>query len=194
MRRRLAGRSCFKMGMQSLSLDESFLQFDETVRNRAAARWKIAMGARIHTDVRRIFHALTVPEYRETWMCSPGQGVRSRVAASQTDERFVLDFYRADRLDARVTGSYRVRRWRKLEFTWQIDGLPDSAPSCVEIRLLGDFGHTRLELLHRGLDSEAEYLWHKQMWAASLHNLKRLFWCAGCEECRQQGKKYAGLI
>ena len=156
--------------------------------------WKIAMQAHIHADVRRIFQALTAPEYREIWMCLPSQDVRSRVAASQTADRFVLDFYRADRLDARVTGSYRVCRWRKLEFTWQIDGAPESAASRVEIRLHGGFSHTRLELRHRGLNAEAEYLWHKQMWAASLHNLKRLFWCAACEVCLQQGKRYAGLI
>ena len=156
--RRLAARSCFKMSTQPLSLKESFLQFGRRTRNGAPAMWKIAMQAHIHADVRRIFQALTAPEYREIWMCLPSQDVRSRVAASQTADRFVLDFYRADRLDARVTGSYRVCRWRKLEFTWQIDGAPESAASRVEIRLHGGFSHTRLELRHRGLNAEAEYL------------------------------------
>lgn len=148
------------------------------VQVRARER-RIALHADLAADRRRIFDALTVPEYIETWLSLPCTHVDCRTTASQENERYRLDHYAAGRLDLSIAGAYHVCRRGKMSFTWRKTGISDGQAttheSIVLIRLYGAFAKSTLCLVHTGFFSESEYRWHHELWNRSLAKLQTLF-------------------
>ncbi|HEY6488283.1 MAG: SRPBCC domain-containing protein [Terracidiphilus sp.] len=140
---------------------------------------RIALRLDVAADRRRIFDALTVPEYIETWLSFPCTHVDCRTIASQANDHYRLDHYAADRLDFSITGAYHVCRRGKLFFTWrkaQASGDQEAAhEGMVLIRLHGAFAKSTLCLAHTGFFSEREYRWHRELWNRSLTKLQALF-------------------
>ena len=140
---------------------------------------RIALQMNVHADRRRIFDALTLPEYIETWLSLPCAHSDCRTVASQTDSFYRLDHYAADGLDLSITGSYRVCRRGKMFFSWRksraCDGSALLPESSVMIRLYGDFSRSTLCFSHAGYFSNDEYYWHSELWKRSLKKLQQLF-------------------
>jgi uncharacterized protein YndB with AHSA1/START domain len=137
--------------------------------------WTVSVTVSINTVARRIFQALTVPEYLETWLRMPGDDPDCYIAALQYSNYYRLDRYRRGGVDVSVKGSYRIFRRNKLHFTWQKHAESATPESLVQIRLHGDFGRTTMRLKHVGLPSPEQHLWHQEMWELSLARLASLF-------------------
>jgi activator of HSP90 ATPase len=135
---------------------------------------EFAMSCTINASAKRIYQALIEPEYRELWMRMPGQDENGRILALKSQDLFRLDYHRFGRLDLSIFGSYQVCRCRRQLFSWWKNS-PNSKVSLVEFRLEGSFSNSILRLNHRGLDAEAEYVWHSEMWRASLARLASMF-------------------
>jgi uncharacterized protein YndB with AHSA1/START domain len=148
------------------------------VQARASER-RITLRIELAADRRRIFDALTVPEYIETWLSLPCTHVDCRTIASRTSDYYRLDHYAANRLDFSITGLYHVCRRAKMSFTWrktEVSGDQGGvSESRVLIRLYGDFAKSTLSLAHTGFFSESEYRWHGELWDRSLTKLQALF-------------------
>ena len=152
------------------------------LRTKARARTlqrHIAMRVVVGADRRRIYDALTVPEYIEAWMTLPGDHPGCHMVASQTGGVFRFDHFGDRGHDLSISGSYRVCRRGKLFFSWRrwaaTDDLSRSSDSLVVIRLYGAFAKSTLCLEHTGLFSDNEYRWHKALWERSLSKLQSLF-------------------
>jgi uncharacterized protein YndB with AHSA1/START domain len=132
------------------------------------------MEFNIRADTRRLFHALTVPEYLETWLCLPGhQGCST--AATRINDDYLLEHFCGDSPAVAITGTYFVCRRRNVHFSWRVDGRVSIPETRVEIRLQGNFQNTILTLTHSGFASTADSAWHKALWSASMGRLMRLF-------------------
>ena len=140
---------------------------------------QIAIRATLKADKRRIFDALTLPEYMEAWLCLPCSHSNCHTTASQTGSRFRFDHYVAGTLDLCITGCYQVCRRGKMSFAWHKTDARlqpgNSSESLVLIRLYGEFASSALDLTHTGHFSPDEYRWHCDMWQLSLNKLQSLF-------------------
>lgn len=163
------------MSTQSILQKRSLPKYFGDPADSASTRWDIAMTINIAADTRRIFQALTEPEYREIWVSLPGNDASCYMTAWQTAESFRLDHYRGGKRDLIISGEYRICRRHKLLFTWTRKDTTISSESLVCICLHGNFSSSILELHHRGLNSAEEYLWHQEMWRDSLEHLVALF-------------------
>ena len=143
--------------------------------SRRTSQLDITIQTTINADPRRIFHALTMPEYLEVWMSLPEPDAYSGVVALRNANSYRIDFYRSENLDASITGLFRIYKADKLVLTWRKFGVSDDAQSIVNILLQGGIGRCILELRHTGLPSYEESVWHQSMWRTSLRNLAQLF-------------------
>ena len=148
----------------------------DNAQRRAAGQLDIAMHATIKGDARRIFTAMTVPEYREAWMCLPDPGPGSYVTAYQAADHYQLNFYRSGTLQATVTGQYQICRRHRLDFTWRDHRMLDYPESRVRVHIAGHFESSRLTLLHRDIFGEDYSRWLHHMWLASLDKLAALLY------------------
>lgn len=127
----------------------------------------------VHADRHRIFQALTVPEYIETWFSVPGE-TAGHIDVFVREDFFSINVLSTKPQRLRILCSYKVCRRSKLLFTWEHNALSETAPSLVNIRLLGDFGRTTVRVTHCGL-SPSDHQWHLELWQLSLAKLRKLF-------------------
>jgi uncharacterized protein YndB with AHSA1/START domain len=136
--------------------------------------WRLTIASILNADRSRVFHALTVPEYVEAWLCSPADVLR-QLSVSLAPNGFRIKCHAHSGHEIDITASYVMLRRSKVLFTWRRSTLLNGPTSLVLIRLYGEFARTRVCLNHVGLGSFEEYRWHHDMWEASLAKLSALF-------------------
>jgi uncharacterized protein YndB with AHSA1/START domain len=163
------------MSIQTSTREKLVQQLDVDRIQRSVELWNVESRVSVGADKTRIFQALTVPEYMETWLSFPGRGARMLIASSLTPNEYRIDQYAPSGPVQKISGCYRVLRRSKLIFTWIKDGWLPSQSSVVWLRLIGDFSRTTVSLHHVSLPSREEQQWHQQLWDASLAKLSSLF-------------------
>jgi hypothetical protein len=133
--------------------------------------WTVFLSIGVDADARRISQALTEPEYLEAWITMPGQGEESSIVATKNANGYRLDQYCAGCAIASFVGSFLFCHQRKMRLSWLDTARPDVAESVVDFRIRGNFGGSILELRHMALQSAGDFLWHQQLWSASLPRL-----------------------
>ena len=145
-------------------------------RQPASDPLSVRLDVSIQADARRLFHALTDPEYLEAWLSLPGHHRGCSMIAGKYDRDYLIEhFCDGGRQSILISGRYLVLRRRHVEFSWRVDGdfcVPETA---VEIRLLGDFERTTLILRHSGFTSRRESAWHRDLWNTSIGRLAALY-------------------
>jgi uncharacterized protein YndB with AHSA1/START domain len=147
---------------------------DERSQQTLEKNWTIDLAVAVNADTRRIFQALTVPEYLEAWIDMPDRAEGSRVVASMETNGYRLDHYSAGYASVHITGSYLFCHQRKLRMFWRKICPHSSTESLVDFRLRGNFGSSILELRHSALESAEEFYWHRRLWQGSLGKLALL--------------------
>jgi uncharacterized protein YndB with AHSA1/START domain len=163
------------MSTPLLSPEEALKANRDAESTRVCER-EITLQATLHADRRRIFDALTTPEYMETWLSLPGDHSHCRTLASRSNDEFHLDHFGERALDFSISGAYKACRRGKVLFTWRKDTVACSEPEgLVSIRLHGEFAQSTLLLTHSGAFSERDYNWTRDLWTLSLKKLQILF-------------------
>jgi hypothetical protein len=142
-----------------------------TVLPSSSEDWAVFLSIGVDADARRISQALTEPEYLEAWITMPDQAEGSQVVATKKADGYRLDQYRAGRVIASFVGSFLFCHQRKMRLTWRDAARADLPESLVDFRIRGNFGGSILELRHMALHSADDFLWHQQLWSASLPRL-----------------------
>lgn len=135
--------------------------------------YTISMSTRVHAETRRLFQALVVPEYLETWLRIPDEGVSWSLIPMEPAQGFVLEC--ANPKPFRIFAGYTTWRRRRLSIRWRLERNRLIKESSVALRLIGDFEYSVLSLCHTGLGSLEELTWHRRFWTESLESLSRLF-------------------
>lgn len=160
------------------SITERFPAGDTPTRPRVVRQhgcWTVHLELSIKAEVRRLFHALTAPEYIETWISFPGHPACCANVATKMENDFLIAHLCEGVATTRISGRFSVCERRNLAFSWQVEGERNVSTSFVNIRLSGDFEYTTLQLKHGGFATREHYGWHQSLWSASLARLKRLY-------------------
>lgn len=123
----------------------------------------------INAERQRVFQALTLAEYMEAWLTIPGVSPHCAFVTSGRNG-FLIGCIAAEVGEIIIQASYRVCKRSRLLFDWKYNSNPSEGSSQVEIRLLGAFERTTVELVHFGLH-ESAVSWHRQLWQTSLAQL-----------------------
>jgi hypothetical protein len=134
----------------------------------------IAMSVCVNADAERIFQALTVPEFLETWISLPDRSNDSVLHATQHTNGYQLDHCCAGRMPTRITGYFLFCHRRKMRLVWRKAHGARHHRSVVDFRIRGNFGSSVLKLRHMELGSAEETLWHHELWQRSLERLASL--------------------
>lgn len=140
----------------------------------SASRWEVAIHTTICAEPALLFHAITLPEYREAWICPPEQEAAYSVLATLDHPHYGLYLSQSGARDLSISGAYAVANPQEMVFTWKKDAPAAGPETVVQIRLRNQAGRCNLRLSHRGFTSKAEGLWHQRFWSISLGKLARL--------------------
>jgi hypothetical protein len=156
------------------SHEPEILTRDRTAAPPFEKDWAISLSIDLDADARRIFQALTVPEYIEAWISLPDQTYDSVIQAAEEGNGYRLDHYAAGRRTVSIKSSYLFQHQRKMRVSWEKTLETYRFESMVDFRLRGNFGCSVLELRHTGMRSFAEFDWQLSLWHNSLGKLASL--------------------
>jgi uncharacterized protein YndB with AHSA1/START domain len=154
-------------------------------------QWTVSLKRNVRADARQLFHALTVPEYMETWVSFPDDHPSCLSVASRTDHEYSITHWCSGRATALISGIYLVCQRHRLALSWRAKGTASVDQTYVDIRLRGNFESTTVLLRHSGFDSREAFDWHKALWSTSLDRLACLYGAAvraGSTTPRGRGK------
>jgi uncharacterized protein YndB with AHSA1/START domain len=146
-----------------------------TVERHGSEPLTVHLELDIRADARRLFHALTAPEYLETWVSFPGHPPGCSTLATRINHDYMIAHLCDNIRKTVITGRYLVCERRNVMMSWRVEGTQTVTESYVDVRLLGNFEYTTLILRHRDLNSWQHYLWHRCLWSLSLERLRRLY-------------------
>ncbi len=156
------------------SPDQPVEQLQPSALPTSGPELAIALSIKVDADARRIFQALTEPEYLEAWVSMPDQAQGSLIVASKRENGYGLDHWRAGRVVTSISSSFLFRHQRKMRLSWRNLRIADSAESLVDFRIRGNFASSILELRQTALISAENFLWHHVFWHRSLASLARI--------------------
>jgi uncharacterized protein YndB with AHSA1/START domain len=134
----------------------------------------IALSFRFNANSSRVFYALSIPEYIETWLHAPHAGDVRFVFNLVAEETFRLDLYCGDSLQAIVHALCRVVGTNQVRYIWKTTGLAGNSETLVDMKLVCDAAACVLALKHSGFRDANESTWYEEMWRQSLERLCRL--------------------
>jgi uncharacterized protein YndB with AHSA1/START domain len=135
---------------------------------------EVTLSSRIQADRSRVFYALSIPEYIETWFQLPPHDELRFVFRQPTQQTFGIDLYRAEELHARVQGSCSTMSSSQIRYSWKIKSGTRITDTVADIQLLSALGGCTLTLKHRGFRDPHESDWYGKVWRQSLESLCRL--------------------
>jgi uncharacterized protein YndB with AHSA1/START domain len=130
----------------------------------------IVLSHRIEADPRRLFHAVSIPEYIEAWVQAPDLE-ELLVFEYVTHERFQIDLYREDAPRASIHGSARIVNKTQVNYIWKTISPNGITHTTVDLTLMSGLDRCVLGLRHNGFHNTVERAWHSRMW---MHSMKRL--------------------
>ena len=153
----------------------------QLARSPHSSTWKVRLQCCVAAELPRVSHALTIPEFMETWLCLPCCDRPCKVRPSRFPHGFTVEHScTGSRPSARIVCFYSSFGARHLAFSWTFEGDPALGHSFVEVRLSGNrlsnnLDQCTLSLVHSGLRSEVHGYWQQILWSASLKRLRELF-------------------
>jgi uncharacterized protein YndB with AHSA1/START domain len=147
----------------------------QLARSAHSSTWRVRLQCCVAAEPRRVFHALTIPEFMETWLSPPCCDRPCKIRPSRFPHGFTLGHScTGSALPEQIVCFYSSFGARHFSFSWTFEGNPAPGHSFVEMRLSGQMGQCTLELVHSGLRSEAHGYWQQIFWSASLKRLREL--------------------
>jgi hypothetical protein len=165
-------------------------------RSPHSSTWRVTLQCCLAAELPRVSHALTIPEFMETWLSPPCCDRPCKIRPSRFPHGFALEHScTGSDLPGRIVCYYSSFGARHLSFSWTFEADPALGHSFVEMHLSssrlsanrssgnrssgdrspGNFDQCTLELVHSGLRSEACGYWQQIFWSASLKRLRELF-------------------
>jgi uncharacterized protein YndB with AHSA1/START domain len=155
--------------MQMNTLSQQQLVATLPTRKKTA----VTLSLRIAADLRRVVHALSIPEYMEAWLRMPDPNELLFVFDLVNRESFRINLYRAEGLHASIYGSSRVDA-NRVTYIWKTTSRSRTTETLVDMRLAGNSRGCTLRLKHSGFRNRAESAWHFMMWHRSMERLSQI--------------------
>jgi hypothetical protein len=149
-------------------------------RSLHSSTWRIRLRCCVAAELPRVSHALTIPEFMETWLSLPCCDRPCKIRPSRFPHGFALEHScTGSDLPLQIVCFYSSFGARHLSFSWTFEADPALGHSFVEVHLSGNRSSGNLEqcmlgLTHSGLRSEAHGYWQQIFWSASLKRLREL--------------------
>jgi uncharacterized protein YndB with AHSA1/START domain len=134
----------------------------------------VSLSFKIEADSSRVFYALSIPEYIETWLQPPDATDTKFVFDLAGQETFHIDLYRGETLQASVYGSCCVMGANQVRYIWKTTSPAGTSETLVDMHLLCASGSCVVNLRHSGFTDTVESAWCCKMWCQSLEKLCRL--------------------
>jgi|ERR1700677_4420737 uncharacterized protein YndB with AHSA1/START domain len=135
---------------------------------------EVVISIEIAADWRRVFQAITLPEYIEAWLQVPDADRIECHSERRSPTRFRIDLFSVNKSRRSIYGSCSLTRSDTIIYQWKRTNVDHRIQSTVQIQFNGGPRQCTLHLRHSGLVNEEERNWHSVLWERSFHTLRRV--------------------
>jgi uncharacterized protein YndB with AHSA1/START domain len=142
------------------------------------ARRPMHLSTRVDADIRRVFYALTLPEYIEAWLHAPSAD-ELLTFSRLNQERFHIDVHRNGSYRASIHVSIRQLTRTHIRYAWIAISPSAIDRTSVDLQLSSALSESCIHLTHRNLCTPSQRTWHRETWHASLNKLRAIVQAGG---------------
>jgi uncharacterized protein YndB with AHSA1/START domain len=141
-------------------------------------RHSVHLSTRIDADIRRVFHALSIPEYIEAWLHAPSAD-ELLTFSRLSQERLHIDMYRSGSYRASIHVSIRPLSRTHIRYAWIAISPSTIDRTWVDLQLPSAPSESCIHLTHRNLCTPSQRIWYEETWHASLNKLRAIVQSGG---------------
>jgi uncharacterized protein YndB with AHSA1/START domain len=144
------------------------------VHGESATQFVVRDSAAFKVAPSRLFYALTLPEYIETWL-TPPDADEVRCAGNPTGgEALSIQLRCNGRAANSILADYKRISMRELHIRWYIQSPAHVHASHLRISIRTVRADAHLRIRHSGFVNPSEWGWHQELWGLSLVKMQML--------------------
>lgn len=122
----------------------------------------------------RLFNALTIPEYIETWLTPPDSDEVSCSGNPKTGETLSMELRCCGQTMRSIFADYQEISAQDINIRWYVRSRAHMQVSQLRISLRTVRADALLRIRHTGFASASEWSWHQELWGLSLAKMQIL--------------------
>lgn len=148
--------------------------FDRTSECESIQPLAIRASAAFNVAPSRLFYALTIPEYIETWLTPPDADEVSCTGIPASGETLLIELRRDRRATASIFAGYKSISAQDLNIRWHARSHTHTSVSQLRIAVRTVRANTILRIRHSGFTNDSDWRWHQELWGLSLTKMQML--------------------
>jgi hypothetical protein len=133
---------------------------------RASAAFSVAPS--------RLFYALTIPEYIETWLTPPDTDDVSCTGNPATGEALSIELRHDRRITTSIFAEYKTISAQDVNIRWYVRSRARSYVSHLRIAIRTVRADALVRIHHSGFNHPNDWSWHQELWGLSLTKMQML--------------------
>jgi len=120
----------------------------------------------------RLFYALTIPEYIETWLTAPDIDEVHCSGNPAAGEALSIELRLNHRATASIFADYKNISAQDLNLRWYLRSRTHTCVSQLHIAIRTVRADALLHIRHTGFSNPSDWHWHQELWGLSLTKMQ----------------------
>lgn len=146
--------------------------FDGASEHESAQSLVVRTSAAFNAASSRLFYALTIPEYIETWLTPPDADDVRCMGNPAAGEPLSIEMRRDRHVTANIFADYRGISAQDLNIRWYVQSRTRDYTSQLRVSIRTIRADALLRIRHSGFAHPDDWRWHQELWGLSLAKMQ----------------------
>jgi hypothetical protein len=148
--------------------------FDGVAERESIQPLSVRASAAFSVAPSRLFYALTIPEYIETWLTPPDTDEIRCIGNPAAGEPLSIELRYDRRTTASIFADYNSISTQDINIRWYVRSRRESYATQLRIAVRTMRADAILRLRHSGFTHPNDWHWHQELWSLSLAKMQVL--------------------
>ena len=148
--------------------------FDGAPKRESVQPLVVRASAAFHVAPSRLFYALTIPEYIETWLTPPDSEEVRCTGNPASGEALSIELRHDRRIATSIFAAYKSISAQDFSIRWYVHSRSHTHVSHLRISIRTVRADALLRIRHSGFTNSGEWHWHQELWGMSLAKMQML--------------------
>jgi len=148
--------------------------FDGAPEHESVQPLVVRTSAAFHVAPWRLFYALTIPEYIETWLTPPDSDEVRCTGNPASGEALSIELRHDRHIAASIFADYKSISAQDLSIRWYVRSRVQTHVTHLRISIRTVRADALLRIRHSGFTNQNDWHWHHELWGMSLAKMQML--------------------
>jgi hypothetical protein len=148
--------------------------FDGAPERESAQSLVVRISAVFKAAPSRLYYALTIPEYIETWLTPPDSDEVRCMGNPTAGEPLSIEMRHDRQVTANIFADYKSISGQDLNIRWYVQSRTRAYSSQLRVSIRIIRADALLRIRHSGFAHADDWRWHQELWGLSLAKMQML--------------------